>query len=38
MAYVVKAAGSELNEEEVIQFVAGQQVCHGRYSVVFPVH
>ncbi|KAE7997121.1 hypothetical protein FH972_001779 [Carpinus fangiana] len=24
MAYVVKAAGSELNEEEVIQFVAGQ--------------
>ena len=37
MAYVVKAAGSELNEEEIIQFVAGQ-VCHGRYSIVFPVH
>jgi hypothetical protein len=27
MAYVVRAAGSELNEDQVIQFVAGQ-VCH----------
>lgn len=34
MAYVVKAVGSELSEDQVIKFVA-DQVCHGS-SVFFP--
>ena len=34
MAYVVRATGAELTEDQVIQFVAGQ-VCHGSF-VLFP--
>ena len=34
MAYVVKAVGSELTEDQVIHFVASQ-VCHGSNSVLF---
>ena len=34
MAHVVKAVGSELTEDQVIQFVAGQ-VCHGSNSVLY---
>lgn len=34
MAYVVKAVGSELIADQLIQFVAGQ-VCHDSNSVLF---
>lgn len=35
MAYVVKAAGSEITEDQVIQFVAGLVSHHSALQLVF---